>query len=133
LRELESECEKAGIAVRFVVMGTPQEAARFCARFGDASRCVADPQKSSYAAMGLGKFELLRLFSDPELKRRRAENRAAGFAQDWRATKLRNGAQLPGAAVIDANGTVRWLHRGTHPGDLPSMQQMLQTAIAMSS
>ena len=114
-------------------MGTPQEAAAFCGRIGDASRCVADPGKKSYAALGLGDFNLLRLFSDPDLKRRHDENRAAGFRQNWRATKLRNAAQLPGAAVIDAGGTVRWLHRGTHPGDLPPMKQMLQTAVNLLS
>jgi hypothetical protein len=80
--------------------------------------------------MGLERFNLLRLFSDPDLRARRAENREAGFRQNWRATKLKNAAQLPGAAFVDENGIVRWLHRGTHPGDLPSMQAMLDAAKA---
>ncbi len=125
MRELESEFAAEGVVVRFVVMGTPPEAARFCARFGDAARCVGDPQRRSYAAMGLEQFNLWHLFKDRDLRRRRAENRAAGFSQDWGATKLRNAAQLPGAAIVDAAGTLRWIYRGRHPGDLPAMTEML--------
>ena len=130
MRELEPDLARAGIAVRFVVIGSLEEAREFCSRFGDASRCLADPSKETYRAMGFEEFNLLRLFSDPALKPRRVENRAAGFRQDWRATKFSNAAQLPGAAAIDADGNIRWLHRGTHPGDLPPMKEMLATAAA---
>lgn len=128
MRELETQFELPGIEVRFVVIGTLEEAENFCAQFGDAERCLADPDKETYAAMGFEDFNLLRLFSDPDLRRRRKENKAAGFRQNWRATKLANAAQLPGAAVIDAQGAIRWLHRGTHPGDLPPMRDMLLRA-----
>jgi hypothetical protein len=105
-------------------MGTPEEARAFCARFGEPA-CLSDPQKASYKAMGLEQYNLLRLFSDKKLAARRRENRAAGFKQDWRATRVRNAAQLPGAAFFDAGGTMRWVHRGAHPGDLPPMRDML--------
>ncbi len=116
--------------MRFVVIGTPAEAATFCGKFGDPAWCIADPDKRTYKAMGFENFNLVRLFTDPDLKRRREENNAARFSQDWRNTKLKNGAQLPGAAVVDADGNVRWIHRGKHPGDLPPMREMLATAIA---
>ena len=125
MREIAAQFEEAGVAVRFVVMAPPQEVARFCARFGEANRCVADPEKRTYEAMGLGRYNLLRLFTDPQLRERRAANRAAGFRQDWGATSLRNAARLPGAAFVDGSGTIRWLYRGAHPGDLPPMAQML--------
>lgn len=126
MRELDAAFEKAGITVRFVAIGSSLEVATFCERFGDPSRCIGDPDKRSYKAMGLDDFNLLRLFSDADLKKRRAENRAAGFRQDWTATKLKNAAQLPGAALVDADGVVRWIYRGKHPGDLPPMSEMLQ-------
>ena len=125
MREIEAEFEKAGVAVRFVVMAPPHEAARFCARFGEANRCLADPEKRTYEAMGLGRYNLLRLLSDRELRERRAANRAAGFRQDWTATSLRNAVWLPGAALAGASGRILWLYRGRHPGDLPPMAQML--------
>ena len=128
MREADQEFKAANVNVRFVVIGTPEDATEFAAQFGDASRCLSDPEKTTYEAMGLDDFNLLKLFTTPDLSRRRRENKAAGFRQNWGATKLRNAAQLPGAAVIDAGGTIRWLHRGTHPGDLPSMIQMLAEA-----
>lgn len=128
MRESEAAFESAGIAVRFMVIGTADEAREFCGRFGDPSRCLPDPEKISYRAMGFGDYNLFRLFTDKALIARRNENRAAGFKQDWGATKLRNGAQLPGAAVFDASGEIRWVHRGAHPGDLPPMRQMLEEA-----
>jgi hypothetical protein len=130
LRELEEASGDVGVNVRFVVIGTPEEARLFAAQFGDASRCLADPGKRTYKAMGLEDFNLLRLFTDPDLRKRRSENKAAGFRQNWRATKLANGAQLPGAAVFDASGEIRWIHRGKHPGDLPPMSDMLERARA---
>jgi hypothetical protein len=133
LRGLEKQFDDAGIAVRFVVIGTPEEATRFASRFGDASRCLCDPDKRTYKAMGLENFNLLRLFSDPALRKRHAENKAAGFKQNWRATKLSNGAQLPGAAVFDSGGIIRWIYRGKHPGDLPPMTAMLQSALTTLS
>lgn len=129
MREVENEFERAGIAVRFVVIGTPEIAQTFCARFGDASRCIADPEKRTYAAMGLEDYNLWRLFTDGALRERRKANKAAGFRQNWRATRMENAAQLPGAAFFDENGTLRWLHRGKHPGDLPSMREMLKACL----
>jgi hypothetical protein len=93
-----------------------------------AERCVHDETKASYKAMGFDDYNLLRLFTDPALKQRRKENKAAGFSQNWGATKLSDGAQLPGAAVIDGDGVVRWLYAGKHPGDLPPMREMLAAA-----
>jgi hypothetical protein len=116
------------VNVRFVVIASADEAAKFCSQFGDARRCLSDPEKTTYKAMGLEDTSLFKLFTDPDLRRRRKENKAAGFRQNWRATKLANGMQLPGAAVIDASSEVRWTHRGKHPGDLPPMREMLEIA-----
>ncbi|HTX59179.1 MAG TPA: peroxiredoxin-like family protein [Verrucomicrobiae bacterium] len=130
MRELDPEFQRAGIAVRFVTIAAQAEAAAFCGRFGDPARCLADPHKRTYRDMGFENFGWLGFLRDPELKRRRKENQAAGFRQDWKATKLGNAAQLPGAALIDSSGEIRWLHRGKHPGDLPPMREMLAIAVA---
>jgi hypothetical protein len=127
LRELEAQFIDLGVAVRFVVIGDAAKAADFCGKQGMADRCIPDPDKATYIAMGLEKYNLLRLFSDKALIARRKENKAAGFSQDWGNTKLKDAAQLPGAAFIDAHGIVRWTYEGKHPGDLPTMSAMLQT------
>ncbi len=125
MRELDTDFSNLGVGVTFVVIGDAAKAEAFCAPYGMADRCIGDPDKATYAAMGLGSFNLLKLFTDPALKARRAENRAAGFKQNWAETRLKDSAQLPGAAYVDAEGIVRWAYRGKHPGDLPAMAEML--------
>jgi hypothetical protein len=128
LRESDYDREKDGFDIRFVTIGSQQKAEEFCGRQAMAAACIGDETKASYRAMGFEDYNLLKLFIDPALRKRRAENAAAGFSQDWAATKLADGAQLPGAAVIDATGTLRYLHQGAHPGDLPKMSTLLTQA-----
>jgi len=128
LRESGYDPAQHEFSVRFVTIGPQEKAEEFCGQHGMAAYCIGDVDKRTYAAMGLEQFNLLRLFTDPALKKRRAENKAAGFSQNWAATKLKDGAQLPGAAIVDAGGTIRWLHRGAHPGDLPPVGEMLERA-----
>jgi hypothetical protein len=130
LREFERD-HPEHVAVRFVTIGSQAKAEEFCGRQGAGSLCIGDADKRTYRAMGLEGFNLFKLFTDPALKRRRAENKAAGFSQDWGATKLKDGSQLPGAAIVDSAGILRWIHRGTHPGDLPPMRDILERAEAL--
>ncbi len=131
MREYRQEHPDANLAVRFVTIGSQSKAEEFCNLQGAGDLCVGDEDKRTYRAMGLEQYNLLKLFTDPELKKRRAENKAAGFSQNWAATKIQDGAQLPGAAIVDGAGVIRWVHRGTHPGDLPPMREMLERAQAL--
>jgi hypothetical protein len=133
LRESDYNAATSGFAVRFVTIGSQEKAEEFCGRQESAALCVGDETKASYGAMGLENYNLLKLFTDPALKARRKENAAAGFSQDWRATKMSDGAQLPGAAIVDANGKLAWIYRGAHPGDLPPMSEMLERATTVLS
>jgi hypothetical protein len=128
LREYRQAHPDDALAVRFVTIGSQAKAAEFCGAQGAADLCIGDEDKRSYRAMGLEQYNLLKLFTDPALTKRRKENARAGFKQNWGATKIQDGAQLPGAAVVDANGTIRWVYRGQHPGDLPPMSEMLTKA-----
>jgi len=131
LRELDPEFAATGIAVRFVSIGSQAKADEFCARHNADAVCIGDDDAMhTYKAMGLSDFDLTKLQTTPELVERRAENTAAGFVQDWDATVIEDAAQNPGAAVIDANGVVRWIYRGRHPGDLPPMRAMFDAASA---
>ncbi len=133
MRESDYDAAKSSFAVRFVTIGSQEKAEEFCGRQESSALCVGDETKASYVAMGLENYNLLKLFTDSALKARRKENAAAGFSQDWRATKMSDGAQLPGAAIVDANGTLAWIYRGTHPGDLPPASEMLERATTLLS
>jgi hypothetical protein len=130
LRELDGDFARAGISVRFVTIGSQAKADDFCSRHNAAAVCIGDRDKHTYNAMGLGDFDLTKLLTTPALLQRRNENQAAGFRQDWGATLIWDAAQNPGAAVVDAAGVVRWVHRGDHPGDLPPLREMLAQAEA---
>jgi hypothetical protein len=133
LREFDRENGGERIAVRFVAIGSQERVERFCGEWGAAELCVGDPHQASYRAMGLRNLNLFKLFTDADLKRRGEENHAAGFRQNWRETRPSDGARLPGAAVIDATGIVRWVRRGKHPGDLLPMAEMLRIASGVLS
>jgi alkyl-hydroperoxide reductase/thiol specific antioxidant family protein len=128
LRETDREFAQNGIAVRFVTIGSQEKAVDFCARHNPDAACIGDVDMHTYKAMGFTDFDLTKLKTTPELVARRDENEAAGFRQDWDATRIEDAAQNPGAAVIDRDGTLRWVHSGWHPGDLPPMREMLETA-----
>ena len=128
MREFDREFAQSGIAVRFVTIGSQEKAADFCARHNPEAVCIGDADMRTYKAMGFTDFDLTKLKTTPELMLRRDENEAAGFRQDWDATRIEDAAQNPGAAVIDTNGIIRWVHGGWHPGDLPPMQELLETA-----
>ena len=133
MRESDYNAAESAFAVRFVTIGSQEKAREFCGRQESAALCLGDETKASYGAMGLENYNLLKLFTDSALKARQKENAAAGFSQDWRATKMSDGAQLPGAAIVDANGTLAWIYRGAHPGDLPPMSEMLERATKVLS
>ncbi|MBD5632860.1 MAG: AhpC/TSA family protein, partial [Candidatus Eremiobacteraeota bacterium] len=128
MRELDETVASAGFAVRFVTIGPQSKADEFCARHNERASCIGDSDMHTYEAMGLGDFDLSTLQTNPELVARRAQNEAAGFRQDWDATVLEDAARLPGAAVIDSRGVLRYVFRGTHPGDLPEMTRLFESA-----
>ncbi|MGH7263347.1 MAG: AhpC/TSA family protein [Candidatus Rokuibacteriota bacterium] len=130
MRETLPEFERRGVRVAAVVQGTAEEAARFCGRHGVERICVPDPDKASYRAIGLPRTSWGALvFALPALRRRRAEARAAGCANSLTGTLRKHSdvLQLPGAAVIGRDGRILWVHRGAHPGDLPSAAALLET------
>ena len=131
MRELDRTIADSALTVRCITIGSQQKAEEFCAQHSVVGPCIGDADMHSYKAMGLEDYDLSRLQTDAALIERRAQNEAAGFRQDWGATKIEDAAQLPGAAVLDERGTIRWLYRGVHPGDLPPMADMVRVALVV--
>ena len=128
MRELDETLKGIGFSVRCITIGSQEKADEFCGRHGVFGLCIGDEDMHTYRSIGLGDLDLSQLQSDPALVQRRAENEAAGFRQDWDATRIEDAAQLPGAVVIDADGVIRWMYRGAHPGDLPPMRELVARA-----
>ena len=104
------------------------EAAEVCGQYGMAEKCIPDPEKESYAKLGLDRTTLgAMVFASDELKARRKENRAAGFSVSIKKSFMPhcNIFLLPGGALVARGGKILWLHRGAHPGDLPQADELL--------
>jgi hypothetical protein len=92
--------------------------------------CIPDPEHTTHELFGLSRIPWWKMVAKRELWRRQRTAAQLGFRQSWRRTfapesdKLRN----PGAALVDRNGKILWLHRGEHPADLPAAEDLLAIA-----
>jgi hypothetical protein len=131
LREKLPEFEKLNVLLGCIVQGTAAEAAEVCGQYGMTKKCIPDPEKVSYRRMGLDRTTLgAMVFASDELKARRMENRAAGYSVSIKKAFMPHCdiLLLPGVALVARSGKILWLHRGTHPGDLPSADELLERA-----
>jgi hypothetical protein len=117
-REREA-IEARGAQFVAVAQGTAAEAERYCAALGVTYRCLGDPQRDSYRAFGLPRGGFKEILLDPM----RAGNQAVrkGFKIGIRDSLRRHSDwfQLPGVAIVDRAGQLRYLYRSRHAGDLP--------------
>jgi len=129
LREKLPEFEKLHVSLACIVQGTATDAEELCGPFGLTPSCIPDPQKESYAKIGLDRAKWKELlFPSDELRQRRKENRDAGFSisitRSLKATC--DILLLPGAAIVARGGKILWLHRGANPADLPLANDLLE-------
>ena len=117
--------EERGAQLVAVAQGTTAEAERYCAALGVTYRCLGDPQRDSYRAFGLPRGGLKEILLDPM----RAGNEAVrkGYKVSVRDSLRRHSDwfQLPGVAIVDRGGRLRYLYRSRHAGDLPPMDALL--------
>jgi AhpC/TSA antioxidant enzyme len=111
--------ESLGAEVVAIAQGTGPEAAEHCRRLGVSFPCFGDPEKESYASYDLPRGSWKEILIDPV----RAGNAAlrAGHRVSLGGSFMRHSDwfQLPGVAIVDRRGTLRYLYRSRHAGDLP--------------
>lgn len=132
LREKLPEFKRHGVRLACIVQGTAAEAGEICGAYGMAGNCIPDPEKQSYANMGLDRTTLRAMvFASPELRQKRKENRAAGFSVSLKKSFMPHCDiyLLPGAALVARDGKILWLHRGKNPGDLPPADALLEEVL----
>jgi hypothetical protein len=117
-RELDTVASHGGQVVA-IGQGTADEAAGVCAQMAIAFPCLGDPHKTSYRAWDLPRAGWREIILDPI----RDGNRAIqeGYRVSIRGSLMRHSDwfQLPGVAIVDRAGIVRYLHRARHSGDIP--------------
>jgi len=101
-----------------VTTGTPEHTREFCAARGVPFTCLVDlPGEPAYAAFGLEKVSLRRLFG-PSLLRG-----IATVVARWREVAMPKSGdvyQMSGTFVLDRGGIVRFVHRNRDPNDHPA-------------
>jgi hypothetical protein len=118
-RELETVAAH-GAQVVAIAQGTAEEARRACGGMGVTFPCLGDPGKASYAAYGLRRAGWREMLVDPI--REGSQAMKAGYRVSLRGSLMPHSDwfQLPGVAIVDRAGIVRYLHRARHSGDIPA-------------
>ena len=119
LRSLRERASARGAQVTFLAVShaPEQPTARWLDAIGgtDQVTVVADPDRTAYAAWGLGRSRL------GHFAGRRSMLAVARLARHGVRNRHPTGSrwQSAGTFAVDAGGTVRWRHLPEHAGDLP--------------
>lgn len=105
-----------------VAFADPTALAGWAARLGLADVTVlADPERVLYAAFGLGRASVARVWLDPRVWLRYGRLLAGGRRLE-RADD--DTLQLGGDVLVDAVGRVRWIYRSHGPEDRPRLSEV---------
>jgi hypothetical protein len=123
-RELAA-IEARGAQVVAIGQGTAEEASRVCGELGIGFPCLGDPEKTSYRAYGLRRAGWREIVLDPIREGRQAMKK--GYKVSIRGSLMPHSDwfQLPGVAIVDRAGIVRYLHQARHSGDIPAPAEVL--------
>lgn len=117
--------EARGAQVVAIGQGTADETSRICEQMAIAFPCLGDPEKASYRAYGLRRAGWREILLDPMRDGNRAMKE--GYKVSIRGSLMRHSDwfQLPGVAIVDRAGIVRYLHQARHSGDIPSATEVV--------
>lgn len=122
LASARTEIEELGATVIGVGPKSPSQAARLIGS-GYPYPLLLDPDYNLGNAIGVGRQSLARY-----LFNLRAWSRWLwAFLTNRRQGKITGHySNLPGTAIVDADGEVHWVHRGTGLGDHPPVHRILR-------
>lgn len=116
--EVSDQRAKLAGGLACITFAEPPLLAMFDRELGLGVPLFGDPGRASYRAFGFGRGSVRRVWLDPRVWASYARLLAGG--QRPRLTR-QDTLQLGGDAVIDAGGTLTWIHRSAGPEDRPSV------------
>lgn len=113
-----------GADVVAVVMGSASQAARFAGERELPYRCVADPDRSAFAAFGLTTAGLRSWLANRNVVvgGLRLFRRGVGAGLPHPGQDIR---QMPGTFVVSASGVVRYAHYSADAADIAPVDAVL--------
>lgn len=128
-RETVSELRRTAEAdagfprILFFFQGSPTEGRAFLRKYWQEACAVADPDKSLYAAFGIGRGGLRQMFG-PGVWSAARRARKKGLSQGARSGDV---WMMPGVFLVRARHIV-WAHEYAHAGDQPDFECIPQAA-----
>lgn len=119
MREAAPQINALGAKVVAVATGAPHQARRLMS-MGIPFPCLVDPDKNLYRELGIARIAPTQWFRPSTWGR---YLRGLSRARPGRFTG--DVLQAPGVAIIDPEGLIRYLHRGTTLGDYPPVGEVV--------
>ncbi len=120
MREAYPDIVAAGADVLAIGTGAAYQAEHLM-HHGMPFDCVIDPDANFYRAVGIGRVGPAEWLRPSVISRYVAAWKRGGrqgrVTGDWR--------RLSGVAIVDADRTLRYLHRATSVGDYPTVAELL--------
>ena len=134
MQEHWAEFEALGAGVVAIGQGVGENAAEVCGELEVGYPCLGDPERRGYRAFGLGRASWWGITAGPML-----ENPALGLRRLAHANLRRSASphsdvrQLPGVAIVDRRGLLRYLYRAETTDDLPGAGALLEALAGLTS
>ena len=123
-----------GAEVVAVAQGSGDEAARFCRMLKTDYLCLGDPEKQLYAAFSLPRDSWWNITAQPFLDDPGlAFDRIRHASLKGSVMRHSDPRQLGGVAIVDTEGTLRYLHRSRRTDDLPTTAEILAQLDALGA
>ena len=126
MAERFSEFRTINVGVIAVSMGRPEGAARYLAERPLPFPMLADPDRSAYAALGLGRTSWGRILR-PGVMWRYAKHVLHG-AKVRRVPEGEDALQTGGDFLIGGDRRLLWAYTSADPTDRPSVDRLLEAA-----
>lgn len=127
MRDIRERAARGRDVQWIAISHAPEDATeKWCGRLGGAGevRVITDPERTAYAAWGLGRTSLGHFLGRRSLTE--VGRLATRGIRNTHPTGTR--WQSAGTFAVDAEGTVRWRHLPAHAGDLPDFGAALAAA-----
>lgn len=132
LAELEKHRDQltaAGFQLLALGLGEPKHAARYCGKLAPHLTCFADTVNDGYYAWGLRQGTMSE-FAAQSFNVLKASAKAMLDGQ-MQGAATGDAQMLPGTFIIDRDGIVRYAYYSKYAGDDPTIESLIQQAVAL--